>query len=69
MSLLVILMCFARMAECTEFNAPLVIRKELTTAECEREIDRIVGEAKAGVYANPRGGHYALACKAMEPKA
>jgi hypothetical protein len=69
MSLLVILMCFQGMADCNETNAPLVIRKELSNAECQREIDRIIGEAKAGVYANPRGGHYALACQPLEPKA
>lgn len=69
MSLLVVLMCFARMAECTAMNAPLVIRKELTAAECEREVARIVGEAKAGHYANPIGGFYKLSCDPIEPKA
>ena len=68
-SLLVILMCFRGMADCTEANAPLVMRKELTVSECQREIDRIVGESKAGIYANPRGGWYAMDCKPMEPKA
>jgi hypothetical protein len=68
MSLLIILMCLGSGA-CDEMNAPLVIRKELTTAECEREMSRIVERAKAGGYQNPKGGHYALACHPLEPKA
>lgn len=69
MSLLVILMCFRGMAECTEWNAPLVIRKELTTAECKREIERIAGATKVGHYASPIGGGYSLRCDPLEPKA
>lgn len=69
MSLLVILMCFRAMTECTILNAPMVLRKELTTGECEREVERIMGEAKAGYLANPHRGYYAMKCEPLEPKA
>lgn len=69
MSLLVILMCFRAMIDCTELNAPLVIRLELTNSQCADRLNKILEQSKLGMYENPHGGHYALKCEPIEPKA
>jgi len=69
MSLLIILMCFRGMADCTPMNAPLVLRSELSTKECERQIDRFAAGMKAGYYTAPSGGWYSLRCEPVGPKA
>lgn len=69
MSLLVILLCLRGMTDCTEFNAPLVIRKELTNSQCADRVTKIMEDAKAGLVFHPHGGHYALKCEPLEPRA
>jgi hypothetical protein len=68
-SILVILMCLQGMTDCSAHNAPLVIRKEMTGADCSRYIEILAPLIRAGRYESPRGGWYHLSCEPVEPKA
>jgi hypothetical protein len=68
-STLVILMCLAGMTDCTAQTAPLVIRKEMTSADCARYVEIILPLIRAGRYESPRGGWYVLRCEPVEPAA
>ncbi len=69
MSLLVILMCFRGMADCTDYTAPMVLRSTHTTAECIARAEKITTNIKAGLYPHPPGGWYVLRCDEIGPKA